>query len=623
MSRLQVAVIIICCDLGRYLEQAVKSVLEQTQPPAELLIVDDGSTDLCTKEVLLQMEQLGHRVLRTTNRGVSAARNFGISQTTSPLLVLLDADDVLEPPYLEKAAIHLGEESEYDFVSCAVHSFGAADFVWTPVQPDLIRSIAFGTVHVSSMFRRQVWQTVGGFEEATEVFEDLDFWTSALEQGFKGYVLEEPLLRCRVRPDSRYRWTIQPERYLRIMNHFYQKHWDTVSKRTEEILLEKEAFLLEQKAHHSWLSNQSLALEKELASVNEKIERAHKTLQLLDETSPTQLMSDRVSKDQNVGAILLYHRITTNNRSSRKWSVTRENFRAQMEFMRKHYRLLPLADLAELATKGEVPDRAIAITFDDGYLSALTVASDILTKLKIPATYFVTTADLDSKHEFAWDTLERIFLSSNSLPGHLILELPFCQVEFSTTKVNERRTVSSKLMEIIYPLPAEKRNELMETVVRWSRQKLLPRDSHRLLLRDEIRRLAHLPGVTIGAHSQHHSCLPLQPREVQQAEINGSKNMLEDLLDRPISTFAYPFGEYSEQTVSLVREAGFKVAVTVKPEPVVSFSYPLLLPRLEVPDIGKSRFSHWLKEMFDQSSVAVDGLSRPVKNISGRIPDKC
>src|SRR5262245_44187010 len=98
-----VGIVIPCYDLGEFLPQAVESARAQTRPPAEVLIVDDGSTDEHTLEILgTYRREQGVRVLRKRNGGAPSARNFGIRRSRAELLLCLDADDVLEPSFLEE-----------------------------------------------------------------------------------------------------------------------------------------------------------------------------------------------------------------------------------------------------------------------------------------------------------------------------------------------------------------------------------------------------------------------------------------------------------------------------------------------------------------------------------------
>ena len=89
----QVSVIIPCYNQGRYLDDAITSVLVQTYQNFEILIVDDGSTEPETIEILQDYQQPKTRIIRTENQGVATARNLGIAQAQGTYILPLDADD--------------------------------------------------------------------------------------------------------------------------------------------------------------------------------------------------------------------------------------------------------------------------------------------------------------------------------------------------------------------------------------------------------------------------------------------------------------------------------------------------------------------------------------------------
>jgi peptidoglycan/xylan/chitin deacetylase (PgdA/CDA1 family) len=111
---------------------------------------------------------------------------------------------------------------------------------------------------------------------------------------------------------------------------------------------------------------------------------------------------------------------------------------------------------------------------------------------------------------------------------------------------------------------------------------------------DEIRTLAVQPYVSIGAHSVHHLNLPGQPLEVQRDEVVRCRRTLEELIDHPVASFAYPYGEFNHDVVRVVRDAGFQYGVTVGNRPARPSAERLLLPRCEVPAVPVRQFSDWL-----------------------------
>jgi glycosyltransferase involved in cell wall biosynthesis len=266
----EIAVTIPCYNHGATVGQALDSVLAQTRPAVEIIIVDDGSTDLHTRQVLASLEKPRTRIVHTPNGGAAAARNHGIRLTSAPYIVTLDADDMLDPVYLEKTAGRLDARPDLGFVSTAIQTFEGASYIWTPPPCSLVNALTRGSAHVTSMFRRRLWEAVGGFDEAFSTAEDLDFWISAMEEGFRGEVIDEPLLRCRVRADSKHRRNVDRGGYRTTIEAILHKHRRTIENVGPEFLLAKESFILEQRAHLRALEVNHSVLTEELARLEEE-----------------------------------------------------------------------------------------------------------------------------------------------------------------------------------------------------------------------------------------------------------------------------------------------------------------------------------------------------------------
>ncbi len=117
------------------------------------------------------------------------------------------------------------------------------------------------------------------------------------------------------------------------------------------------------------------------------------------------------------GAVLLYHRVAETPFDLHGLCVTPDEFRAQMTHLANAYRPVPLIQFAMAAREGWLPDRAVAVTFDDGYADNLEIASPILLELGIPATFFVTSDGLLGRAEVWWDVLAEIFFGSSPSSG--------------------------------------------------------------------------------------------------------------------------------------------------------------------------------------------------------------
>lgn len=169
-----IAVIIVCHNYGRYLAEATESVLRQTVTPREILIVDDTSSDE-TPSVASSFASKGVLYLRGEWRSVCAARNAGATATVSPLIVFLDADDILPPTYLERCrsvmkdpriGIAYGDMREFG-ESTTNHRMPTFD-------SRLLQRKNFISSH--AMMRRQALEVVGGYREFRNAHEDWDLY---------------------------------------------------------------------------------------------------------------------------------------------------------------------------------------------------------------------------------------------------------------------------------------------------------------------------------------------------------------------------------------------------------------------------------------------------------------
>jgi peptidoglycan/xylan/chitin deacetylase (PgdA/CDA1 family) len=298
-------------------------------------------------------------------------------------------------------------------------------------------------------------------------------------------------------------------------------------------------------------------------------------------------------------AILLYHRVGSPATDVYGMSIPVREFRAGMAHLREHYHPMSLDELASRVASASFPDRTVAVTFDDGYLDNFVDASPILSEFGVPATFFIPTGGVDDDREFWWDTLERVFAApQSSLPAELRIDLPEGTCSFATGTPAERLSTHAALYPVLVVLPPTERDPIITSLVDWSGLPSPPgRPPQRMRPRD-ILELAARRGHQVGAHTIEHSMLPRQTREVQRLEIDGNRRALEELLARPVGTFAYPFGAFGDETVELVRESSFRVAVTCESRCVESGADLLRLPRLEVTPGNAANFGTWLDSCF-------------------------
>jgi peptidoglycan/xylan/chitin deacetylase (PgdA/CDA1 family) len=294
--------------------------------------------------------------------------------------------------------------------------------------------------------------------------------------------------------------------------------------------------------------------------------------------------------------ILAYHRIAALDPDPDGLCVTPEDFRDQMAHVRREYHPISLEGLAGTAAAGEIPDGAIAVTLDDGYLDSFEIASPILVECGIPATFFVTTGHLDEPGEFWWDIVTRVLLSGHRVPPLLDLSVDGTRWRMPTATPEERARARVDVGERLVRISPERREAIVAGLVEWSGGELPPRPTHRPLLAGEVAELATRRGHMIGAHGVHHLFLPAQAPDVRIRETAESKARLEALLGRPVLAFAYPYGGFDAVTMEVVRAAGFRVAVTTQDNRVLPYADPMCLPRHEIRARDAARFAAVLRQ---------------------------
>jgi glycosyltransferase involved in cell wall biosynthesis len=194
-----VSIIIPCFNYGRFLNEAVSSALGQTISSLEVIIVDDGSTDAETIRVLETLKTLPSvRVIRQCNTGLPNARNVGIALARGEYICCLDADDTLEPSYVELCIAALELDRSAGFTYSWVQLFGDETAVWRTREFDIDEALHDNHTPVSAVFRRDDWLAVGGYRpDMRSGYEDWEFWLRIAALGRRGRLIRCPLFNHR------------------------------------------------------------------------------------------------------------------------------------------------------------------------------------------------------------------------------------------------------------------------------------------------------------------------------------------------------------------------------------------------------------------------------------------
>lgn len=172
-------------NAGKDFEQTFNCVMNQTFPWFEWIIVDDGSTDQVSLSILEELSALDERikVFHEQNSGPAAARNLGIKEAKTEIIIPLDGDDLIEPTYLEVlfTALHFEPNAAWAYTDSV--GFGTQRYVWD--KPfSAIRMKTENLLVCTAAIRRKALESVGCYEEHAKHFnEDWYTWLKLLDEG--------------------------------------------------------------------------------------------------------------------------------------------------------------------------------------------------------------------------------------------------------------------------------------------------------------------------------------------------------------------------------------------------------------------------------------------------------
>ncbi len=235
MQSKNISVVIPCYNDSEYIEETLKSIPSIEGMDIEVILVNDGSNTKTTK-YLESLEPLYTKILYQENKGVSAARNYGIQSSSYNTIVVLDSDDYFKADFFKKGFEILEEKKDLKLITCHARRFNK-DGELDIIQPSHSRLKDFLKYNaaIGVMFRKRDWELIGGYdEELLEGFEDWEFYIRLLKDGGISYSIPEVLFYYRIRENSR---TSDANRHKsKLLEYIYRKHEDLFKENCLEIL---------------------------------------------------------------------------------------------------------------------------------------------------------------------------------------------------------------------------------------------------------------------------------------------------------------------------------------------------------------------------------------------------
>jgi peptidoglycan/xylan/chitin deacetylase (PgdA/CDA1 family) len=299
-------------------------------------------------------------------------------------------------------------------------------------------------------------------------------------------------------------------------------------------------------------------------------------------------------------AILMYHRIAEETFDPWGLAVKPAHFKEQLSWLAENRMVLPLGEFAARHCDKTLPRTAIALTFDDGYMCTADVAAQLLNRANLPATIFISAELTERGRPFWWDELQDIALS----PDRDSLEIAGERIALGAKHQDDRvwnpgappRTARQRAFHRIWASLREKPpGELDDTMASLRKQSAVAPDRPviRPMTPEKVRATVS-DGIEFGSHALSHPWLTSLDRSTKLHEICDSVDRCAKLTGSRPRSFAYPYGNFDDESEQLVQEAGFACACASNGGSVRRRSRLFALPRIQVEDGGAAALARRL-----------------------------
>lgn len=317
--------------------------------------------------------------------------------------------------------------------------------------------------------------------------------------------------------------------------------------------------------------------------------------------------------------ILAYHRVLPLSEALRYpfpgMVLAKDLFEAQMWHLSRRYNVLPLGRAIRSLQTGDLPEGAVALTFDDGYADNYEHAWPILERCGLPATFFLVTRAVDRELVLWWDevaaVVERLATGGAAAKAVDLVRLPKPVGEILSALDHgaSAQTVCLRLVRALNGTPREGRTSVLERL--GIPQPRVDGDRPNIMMTWAQVQEMRASGAEFGAHTEAHEFLDETDPLTTRREIGGSVRTITERLGARVTLFAYPSGRFSPSVLPALREAGIEAAVTTEG----GWNGPGQdLYRLKRMDAGfastRTRFS---RSLFD---AEVQGVFNPIRKLA-------
>lgn len=256
--------------------------------------------------------------------------------------------------------------------------------------------------------------------------------------------------------------------------------------------------------------------------------------------------------------ILVYHGVVEKPQSQVSLGpISQQQFVRHLDYFSRNFDVVSQQTLFEMYRANYVPSRkTIAITFDDGYENNYLRAFPLLKQYNFPSTMYIISQCLEDDNLITWYDYLDFIKDKLNLAGLRLANIQLPQVN----TINE-------LKDLVKSLPIANRKELYALIAlqinEGEAKRPFPREFWKLMNKQQVRELSDSGLVEIGAHSHNHPNLGQIPLKAAQEEVTTCKALLEEAIQKPVKSIAFPDGSYNDAVKQMCLQAGYENLLAV------------------------------------------------------------
>lgn len=240
-NNIRVSIIIPCFNDGKYILEAIESVEKYKGNDAEIIIINDGSTDPQTLSNLKNLESKDYYIINQEKHGLATTSNNAIKKAKGQYILPLQADNKIKSEYISKSLKILDANPSIGVVYGDVEFIGEERGIITVSDFDMPKLLLENYIDTCAIFRKKVWEDVGGYDTKLDKLFGVnwEFWISTSKAGWSFFHLSEVSFYCRKKKDIITLKSLNSSAHKEFLNYIiFQKHADFLLSQFESIYQE-------------------------------------------------------------------------------------------------------------------------------------------------------------------------------------------------------------------------------------------------------------------------------------------------------------------------------------------------------------------------------------------------